>query len=150
MTRPSAVLTFTAACLVATMHAAQGASQARGDPALFAALRADRQLKMQCDCIESALWLNESYARIVVDGARFKNLDAVGRKRFAARALKLAEATYLTEFRRDRSIRGDLRRRRARQSALELSTVVGFGARVVSYCRRLRNSRHGRPRRGDR
>jgi hypothetical protein len=42
--------------------------------------------------------LNESYARIVVDGARFKNLDAVGRKRFAARALKLAEATYLTEF----------------------------------------------------
>ncbi len=75
----------------------EAAARVKSDPSLLAALRADAELR-SCACIRAAVWLNLSYARVTVDAVRWKKLGSPGRARFDARALKVAEAAYLTEF----------------------------------------------------
>jgi hypothetical protein len=69
----------------------------KSDPGLLVALRSDPLLR-ECSCILAARWLNESYPRIFVNSAGWKKLGHPGRAEFAARALRVAEATFLTEF----------------------------------------------------
>jgi hypothetical protein len=75
---------------------AESAGHARNDPALLTALSGDPQLH-SCGCILAAAWLDESYPRVTVDAARWRKLGVAARARLSARALKIAEATYLTE-----------------------------------------------------
>lgn len=67
------------------------------DAPLLTAMRGDVVLHA-CDCVVSALWMNESYPRIVVDERRWARLPPTAKKRFAVRALEVAERVYLTEF----------------------------------------------------
>jgi len=67
------------------------------DPVLLAALRSDRQLRA-CGCILAAVWLNESYPRVIVDTTGWRKLGHSGRALFSVRALRVAEATFLAEF----------------------------------------------------
>jgi hypothetical protein len=91
-------LVLTAASALVLMQIAQANGHGvKSDPGLLAALRSDRQLS-KCNCILAAVWLNESYARVVVDATNWKGLGHAGRARFTARALGVAEATFLTEF----------------------------------------------------
>ena len=69
----------------------------KSDPGLLAALRSDADLHA-CSCIIAAMWLNESYPRVVVDTIGWKRLGHKERALFGARALRIAEATFLTEF----------------------------------------------------
>src|SRR4030081_1805166 len=74
------------------------ASHVRNDPQLLAALNRDRQLQALCSCVRGAAWLDESYARITVDGKRWRSLGKPARDRFGARALRTVEAVYLDEW----------------------------------------------------
>lgn len=74
------------------------ASHVRNDPQLLAALNRDRQLQTLCPCVRGAAWLDESYARITVDGKRWRSLGKPARDRFGARALRTVEAVYLDEW----------------------------------------------------
>lgn len=75
-----------------------GFARTRNDAPLLAALRADPELA-RCACIVGAGWLDLSYPRVRVDARRWKALrGATVRRRFGARALNVAEATYLAEF----------------------------------------------------
>ena len=92
--RVSAIALAAATFVAPSLGAA--AAQIRGDPQLLAALRAEGRLQA-CRCLVSAAWIDESYPRITVDAARWNELDGTARKQFAARALEIAEATYLAE-----------------------------------------------------
>jgi hypothetical protein len=76
--------------------AAAGAVRTRNDPDFLAALRADPPLHA-CGCVLAAAWLDESYPRVTVDARRWRRLGGAMRERLSARALKIAETTYLTE-----------------------------------------------------
>lgn len=76
---------------------AQGSVRMRSDAPLLAALRADATVR-NCKCLEAAVWINQSYPRITVDGLAWKRLNSRERRRFCERSLGVAEATYLTEF----------------------------------------------------
>jgi hypothetical protein len=91
-------LVLTAASALALTQIAQANGPlVKSVPGLIAALRSDRQLN-RCACLLAARWLNESYARIMVDGVRWKALHHSGRMLFSVRALRVAEATFLAEF----------------------------------------------------
>lgn len=86
------------AAVVATAPAsARDASPQASDAPLVTAMRGDDVVR-GCDCVVSAMWINESYPRVVVDERRWRKLPAASRARFADRALKVAERVYLAEF----------------------------------------------------
>jgi hypothetical protein len=95
----------TIAVLVLTATSALGLTQiaqanrhvVKSDPGLLAALRSDRQLRAS-GCILAAKWLNESYPRIIVNTTGWKKLRHSGRALLGARALHVAEATFLAGF----------------------------------------------------
>lgn len=89
-------LALAGASLAVLLPCTAQAARTRDDPQLLAALRSDTQLR-NCGCILAAAWLDESYPRVTVDPVRWRKLDGTARTRFGARALKLAEATYLEE-----------------------------------------------------
>ena len=91
-----AALAFGIACCLGSSHEVKGATTARNDPELLAALRAD-PLVSACRCVRAAAWLDESYPRVTVDAERWRALDRSARLHFSARALKVAEAIYLAE-----------------------------------------------------
>jgi hypothetical protein len=90
------VLVLTGACVFGIAHQAAGAARVRNDPSFLAALQADPALHA-CGCILAAAWLDESYPRVTVEARRWRKLGDAARVRLSARALKIAEATYLTE-----------------------------------------------------
>jgi hypothetical protein len=93
-----ALLVLTATSVLALPQIAQATKHAmKSDPGLLAALRSDARLN-GCRCILAAVWLNESYPRVVVDTTGWKRLGHKERALFGARALRVAEATFLTEF----------------------------------------------------
>jgi hypothetical protein len=92
-----AALILTALNSLGMVQIAQAALQVKSDPGLVAALRSDRQLRA-CDCILAAVWLNESYPRVIVNATGWKKLSHSARALFGARALQIAEATFLAEF----------------------------------------------------
>lgn len=67
------------------------------DARLLRALRSDAELG-RCRCIVDARWLDLSYARIIVDRKRWGAMTPPTRRRLSARALAIAESTYLAEF----------------------------------------------------
>jgi hypothetical protein len=93
--RPLRALVLTGACIFGLTHDATIAAQTRKDPELLAALLADPGLHA-CGIVAAA-WLNESYPRLTVDAVQWRKLSGVARERLSARALKIAEATYLVE-----------------------------------------------------
>ncbi|GAC1301328.1 MAG: hypothetical protein NVSMB19_09280 [Vulcanimicrobiaceae bacterium] len=93
----AAVIVLTGAFAILSAHDARAASKVKSDPPLLNALRSDAELR-RCACIRAAIWVNESYPRVTVDAGRWKHLRGPERTRFNARALKVAEATYLIEF----------------------------------------------------
>jgi len=96
--RTIALLLLTATSALGLPQIAQATKHAiKSDAGLLAALRSDPQLR-RCGCILAAVWLNESYPRVVVDATGWKRLGHSARALFAARALRVAEATFLTEF----------------------------------------------------
>jgi hypothetical protein len=97
MTRPFAAFACAMALSLCTTDNAGASLGIRSDAPLFAALRADRTVR-NCECLEAATWINQSYPRITVNPSAWKRLDARERRRFCESALRVAEATYLTEF----------------------------------------------------
>lgn len=96
MNRRFVTLAFTMLCEFGSGHAAEGATRPRNDPELLAALRSDAELAA-CRCVLAAAWIDESYPRVTVDAVRWQKLRPSARVRLGARALKIAEATYLVE-----------------------------------------------------
>ncbi len=92
------LLALMATSTLALPQIAQATKHAiKSDPGLLAALRSDPGFQ-PCSCILAAVWLNESYARVVVETTGWKRLNHKERALFGARALRIAEATFLTEF----------------------------------------------------
>lgn len=94
--RKRAALWCIVVLLIATVNDAR-AAKIRSDPALWAALSADPELRA-CACIRKAVWLDESYLRITVDDVRWKSLRRAARIRFGKRALNVTKAVYLQEW----------------------------------------------------
>jgi hypothetical protein len=70
---------------------------AKNDSQLLAALRSDPLLN-GCRCVLGAGWIDESYPQMTVDAVRWKKLGTSARTQMSARALHIAEATFLDEF----------------------------------------------------
>ena len=96
MIRTRAALASAGAALAALLSGAVLAAQIRVDPQLLANLRSDSQLRV-CGCIVAAAWLDESYPRVTVDSKKWQAMSEAARTSFSARALKIAETTYLEE-----------------------------------------------------
>lgn len=89
---------FAVSCALAAVSTdAIALERVANDAPLLAALRADRDLRA-CACIIAAGWLNLSYPHVTVDAAQWKRRGRAERRRLSARALEVAEKTYLAEF----------------------------------------------------
>jgi len=89
-------MTVLGAALVVSGGVARAAPISSDGP-LFAALAQDRTVGA-CRCVLAAYWLNQSYARVVVDERRWQRLVPAARTQLARRALAIAEHVYLAEF----------------------------------------------------